>query len=96
MTKGYWIVRADITDAEKYKEYAAKAPLAVAKFGGKFIVRADESILVEGATRSRNTLIEFPSYQAAIDCWESSAYQDAKKLRLNGGDLDIVIIKGLT
>ncbi len=96
MTKGYWIVRADITDAEKYKEYAAKAPLAVAKFGGKFIVRAGESILVEGATRSRNTLIEFPSYQAAIDCWESPAYQDAKKLRLNAGDLDIVIIKGLT
>ena len=95
MKKGYWLVRADIVDAEKFKNYAAKTPAALAKFGGKFLVRAGESRLVEGSTRSRNTIIEFPSYQSAIDCWQSENYQSAKALRLGGAELDIVIIEGV-
>lgn len=94
MKKGYWLVRADITDPEKFKVYAAKTPAAVEQFGGRFLVRAGESMLVEGSTRSRNTVIEFPSYQSAIDCWKSEEYQNAKMLRVGGAELDIVIIEG--
>lgn len=94
MKKGYWIVRADVTSPEKFKEYASRTPAALEKFGGKFLVRAGEFTLVEGDTRSRNSVIEFPSYQAAIDCWESEDYQSARKLRLGGAELDIVIIEG--
>jgi uncharacterized protein (DUF1330 family) len=94
MKKGYWLVRADITDPEKFKAYAAKTPAAVEQFGGRFLVRAGESMLVEGSTRSRNTVIEFPSYQSAIDCWKSEEYQNAKMLRVGGAELDIVIIEG--
>ena len=94
MKKGYWIVRADVTDSEKFKAYAAKTPDALEKFGGTFLVRAGKFILAEGNTRSRNTIIEFPSYQSAIDCWESNEYQQARKLRLEGAELDIVIIEG--
>lgn len=96
MKKGYWIVRADVTDPEKFKSYAAKTPAALEQFGGKFLVRAGESMLVEGSTRSRNTIIEFPSYQSAIDCWNSKEYQDVKLLRVGGAELDIVIIEGGT
>lgn len=96
MRKGYWLVRADITDPEKFKAYAAKTPGAIEKFGGKFLVRAGESMLVEGSTRSRNTVIEFPSYQSAIDCWESEEYQNAKVFRVGGAELDIIIIEGCT
>ena len=94
MKKGYWLVRADITDTEKFKRYVAKTPEALTKFGAKFLVRAGDSIVVEGSSRSRNSVIEFPSYQAAIDCWESTEYQSAKALRIGGADLDIVIIEG--
>jgi uncharacterized protein (DUF1330 family) len=96
MKKGYWIVRADVFDPEKFKSYAAKTPEALEKFSGKFLVRAGESILAEGSTRSRNTIIEFPSYQSAIDCWNSKEYQEAKMLRVGGAELDIVIIEGCT
>lgn len=94
MKKGYWIVRADVSDNEKFTTYAAKTPEALSKFGGKFIVRAGETKVAEGSTRSRNTVIEFPDYQSALDCWDSDEYQNAKQLRLGGATLDIVIIEG--
>ncbi|AWB68183.1 DUF1330 domain-containing protein [Saccharobesus litoralis] len=94
MSKGYWIVRADVTDMEKFKQYIAKTPAALAKFGGNFLARAGTHEVVEGSTRSRNSLIEFPSYQAALECWQSDDYQQARALRLGGAQLDIVIIEG--
>jgi len=94
MKNGYWIVSADVTDAEKFKNYATKTPAALAQFGGRFLLRSDSYRLVEGSSRARNAVIEFPSYQAAIDCWESEAYQSAKLLRVGGAEMDIVIIEG--
>jgi uncharacterized protein (DUF1330 family) len=94
MKKGYWIVSADVSDLEKFTNYAAKTPAVVEKFGGRFLVRAGEFMLAEGSARSRNTLIEFPSYQLAIDCWESKEYKNAKALRVGGAELDIVIVEG--
>lgn len=94
MNKGYWLVRADIAHKEKFEEYAERTPAAVNKYGGRFLVRAGNQECVEGSTRSRNTIIEFPSYQAALDCWNSPEYQSAKSFRLGAGDLDIVLIEG--
>lgn len=94
MNKGYWLVRADITDKEKFGDYVKRTPAAINKYGGKFLVRAGNYECVEGSTRSRNTIIEFPSYQAAVDCWNSPEYQGAKSFRSGAADLDIVLIEG--
>ena len=48
----------------------------------------------EGSTRSRNVVIEFPSYQAALDCYKSPEYQEAIKLRQSVSTGDFVIIEG--
>ena len=87
MKKGYWLVSADVIDAEKFKNYATKTPAALAQFGGRFLVRSDCYKLVEGSSRARNAVIEFPPYQAAMDCWESEAYQSAKLLSVGGADM---------
>ncbi len=94
MNKGYWLVRADIVHQEKFAEYAKRTPSAINKFGGRFLVRAGNYECVEGSTRSRNTVIEFPSYQAALDCWNSPEYQNAKTFRASAADLDVVLIEG--
>lgn len=94
MNRGYWLVRADITHTDKFDEYAKRTPSAVNKYGGKFLVRAGNYECVEGSTRSRNAVIEFPSYQAALDCWNSPEYQSAKQFRFGAADLDIVLIEG--
>ena len=37
MAKGYWVVFADVTDPEGYKEYIAASAKALAKYGARFI-----------------------------------------------------------
>ncbi len=94
MAKGYRIVRVDIRDPEQYKKYIAANAAPFRKFGAKFLARAGKLETVEGTSRSRNALIEFPSYQAALDCWHSPEYQEAIKLRTPVSTADLVIIEG--
>ena len=94
MSKGYWIVRVDITDQDQYKIYVAANAEPFKKHGARFLVRSGRYESVEGTARARNVVIEFPSYQAALDCWKSPEYQRAMKLRLPVSTADLVIIEG--
>ena len=94
MPKGYWIVRVDVADQEKYKTYVAANAEPFKKFGARFLVRAGRFENPEGESRTRNIVIEFPSYQAALNCWNSPEYQAAIKLRLSVSTVDLVIIEG--
>ena len=94
MDKGYWVVRADITDAEKFQNYASLTPKILESYGARFLARAGKYEVVEGETRSRNTIIEFPSYEKALACYQSEGYQQARELRLGGAEIDIVIVEG--
>ena len=94
MPKGYWIVRVDITDQDKYKAYIAANAKPLAKYGARFLVRAGRLESPEGTSRARNAVIEFPSYEAATECWHSPEYQQAMTLRLPVSTADVVIIEG--
>ena len=94
MPKGYWIVRVDIADPERYKEYIAANAAPFRKYGARFLARAGRLENVEGGMRSRNAIIEFPSYEAALECWRSPEYQAAMKLRTPVSTADLVIIEG--
>ena len=93
--KGYWIIKGEVTNPEGFKDYVAVAPNVVKSYGGDYLVRGGNHEIVEGTSRARNTVIEFPSYQAALDCYKSTEYQDAIKLRADHADFDIVVIEGL-
>jgi len=94
MLKGYWIVRVDVTDQGQFKAYAAANAATLKRYGARFLVRAGRFTIPEGTTRARNTVVEFPSYQAALDCWNSPEYQAALQLRLPASTIDLVIIEG--
>jgi uncharacterized protein (DUF1330 family) len=94
MSKGYWIVRVDIADMERYKAYVAANAEPLKRYGGRFLVRAGRFENPEGTSRTRNAVIEFPSYQAAFDCWKSAEYQQAIKLRQPVSTADLIIIEG--
>jgi uncharacterized protein (DUF1330 family) len=94
MAKGYWIAHVDVADMEKYKEYSAEIDVSLRKYGGRFIVRGGRAENVEGSNRSRHIVIEFPSYQAALDCWNSPEYKKALAIRAPVTTADIVVIEG--
>jgi uncharacterized protein (DUF1330 family) len=94
MAKGYWIGRVDVHNEEGYKPYIAANPAIFKKFGGRFIVRGGKFTAVEGQSRSRNVVIEFPDYAAALACYRSPEYQANIKVRQPHSVIDLVIIEG--
>ena len=94
MPKGYWVVRVDVHNAEAYKNYVAANGAAFAKYGGRFLVRGGPFQTMAGTSRQRNFVIEFPSYQAALDCWNSPEYQAARAKQEGGAEIDLVVVEG--
>jgi uncharacterized protein (DUF1330 family) len=94
MAKGYWIARVDVADPEQYGKYVAANAVAFKKYGAKFIVRGGKFENPEGSSRARNVVIEFPSHQAALDCWNSPEYKKALEIRKPISTGDVVIIEG--
>lgn len=94
MAKGYWIARVDVAVLEIYRAYMAANAQPLRAHGGRFLVRAGRFENPEGGSRSRNVVIEFPSYEAALACWKSPEYQAAVRLRLPVATVDLVVIEG--
>lgn len=94
MAKGYWIARVDVHDAERYKDYISTAKPAFERYGAVFLARGGRTEAVEGPSRARNVVIEFPSLQDALDCYNSPEYQAAVKIRQEVADGEIVLIEG--
>jgi uncharacterized protein (DUF1330 family) len=94
MAKGYWIGQVDVTDPEGYARYVAANGAAFARYGARFVIRGGRFEAVEGSARARNVVIEFPSYQAALECYRSPEYAAAMALRLDAGVADILVIEG--
>jgi uncharacterized protein (DUF1330 family) len=92
--KGYWIARVDVHDPEVYKNYLATNGVAFAKYGARFIVRGGPFEVGAGTARERNVVIEFPSYEAALECLHSPEYAEAAVHRDKAGVADIVVIRG--
>ena len=60
----YLLAQVDVRDMQQYREYTAKTPDIIAKYGGRFLTRGGEVVTLEGAESSgRIVLIEFPSLE---------------------------------
>jgi uncharacterized protein (DUF1330 family) len=94
MAKGYWIARVDVHNDEGYKPYAAANPAIFKKFGGRFVVRAGKFNAVEGQSRSRTVVIEFPDFETAMACYHSPEYQQNIKVRQPHSIADLTIVEG--
>ena len=94
MPKGYWIAHVDVREPERYKDYVATAKPAFERYGAKFLARGGACEALEGRGRGRNVVIEFPSMQAALDCYRSPEYQAAKAIRVTVADAEMVIVEG--
>lgn len=94
MTKGYWIANNLVHDSEAYKAYQEANAGPLHEFGGKFLVRAGRQMTPEGAMHPRSVIIEFPSYENAVACYESVSYQDALAIRQPIADTNLIIVEG--
>lgn len=94
MAKGYWIAHVDVNDDAAYKDYVKANAKPFAEFGARFLIRGGQFEAVEGTSRQRNVLIEFPSYEAALACYHSDGYAAAKAIRQHASIGELVILEG--
>lgn len=94
MAKAYWVAHVDVSDPQTYEKYKAANAAPFAEFGARFVVRGGDQEVREGTVRSRTVVIEFPSYEAAVACYDSPAYQAAFDIRSPVSTGDMVIVKG--
>ncbi|MDQ2632894.1 MAG: DUF1330 domain-containing protein [Pseudomonadota bacterium] len=94
MKKGYWMAMVDVTDEANYPQYIAANKAAFDKYGAKFLVRGGRSEVFEGPAASRLAVIEFDSYQTALDCFHSPEYQAALKLRQKFSKAHFAVVEG--
>jgi uncharacterized protein (DUF1330 family) len=91
----YIIAQINITNPEKYQEYAKLAGPAGAKYGGRFLVRGGAKTTLEGDIPYQRIVInEFPDVEAAKKFYNSVEYQAAKERRLGAADFNMVIVEG--
>lgn len=95
MAKGYWMARISVVRPEAMAEYRALSSAAVEEFGGRFLARGGDFEVVEGASRERHVIIEFPSYAEALTAYRSETYARARAARDGAADFDLVITEGV-
>ena len=71
----YLIVDCEVTDPERYEAYKQLAPPAIAKYGGRYLVRGGEMTPLEGDWRpNRVVVLEFPDVETAKRFYASPEY----------------------
>ena len=92
----YWInTFIDVSDEAKLARYVELAGPAMRAAGGRFLARGNPAFVFEGGTALRTTIIEFDSVEAAVDAYNSSAYQEALRALGDGARRDIRIVEGI-
>ena len=95
MKAGYMIFNININNPDNYKEYVDKVKPIAEKYGGEYIVRGGTSKVIEGNWQyPRTVVIKFPSYEKALEFYESDEYKPIKKIRQENAVSNAIIIEG--
>jgi uncharacterized protein (DUF1330 family) len=92
----YWISRCIVHDAAQYKKYTDLVPAIIAAHGGRVLARGGRYQVMEGPKDfHRFVVIEFPSLEAGVACFQSPEYVHAAGFRRGGaGIVENVIVEG--
>ncbi len=93
----YWVARAKINDPVEYKKYADRVPEIIRNHGGRVLARGGRYQIMEGPHDfQRFVVIEFPTFEQGVACFQSPEYQEAAGFRRKGGGVvENVIVEGV-
>jgi uncharacterized protein (DUF1330 family) len=95
--KAYVVNEIQVSNAEKYKEYADQVPETLKPFGGIFLVRGGNGVVLDGAALAgRVVVLEFPSRAQAMAWHESAAYQKILSIRNANSTSRVYIVDAAT
>jgi len=96
MAKGYWISNyRKINDKDKWGAYAKLAGPAIAKLGGKFIVRGMPAAVHERGLNERVVIVEWESVEKAKAAHDGPEYGEALRVLGDAVERDFRIVEGV-
>lgn len=85
----------EINDNRKMAAYAALAKPAIEAGGGVFLARDVAAAVLEGGPKERCVLVQFPSVEAAMEAYNSPAYQEALAAMDGCAKRDMRVVAGV-
>lgn len=92
----YLVADIEVTNPAQFEEYKKLAPAAIAKFGGRYLIRGGAYEAVEGNWKpQRLTVVEFESMEKAKAFYHSQEYQTAIKARKGAANMKMLLVQGI-
>ncbi|RPE05956.1 DUF1330 domain-containing protein [Chitinophaga lutea] len=92
--KVYYVNSYDITDPELFSTYPPAALPVMYRYGAVVLAADTEGRAVEGTPRTMNAVIQFPSEEAALACYDDPEYRAAKEIRIRStANCTMVLVK---
>ena len=93
--KGYWLILGtEIAERAAQAEYGRLwAPIA-AKYQARLNPTKLPPVLKEARNTARVVVVEFPTYEAAMACYDDPAYREAMQFALRASQRDLVVLAG--
>jgi len=92
----YYINSYNIDDPKAFAKYPPLATAIINKYGGKVLAADTEAISIEGKGKMMNAIVQFPSPEAALNCYNDPEYTEVKKIRINAtSEGTMILAKGL-
>jgi len=96
MPKGYFVsAHRREADPEKRAAYLKLAGPALQKYEGKMLASTNKIKVFENGIAQQTVIIEFETYQKAVDFIDSEDYQNALKALDGGADRDCRVFEGV-
>ena len=92
----YWVARSRVIDPVQYKKYTDRVPAIIAKYGGKVLARGGRFEILEGPDKfHRFVVIEFPTFEQGVACYNSPEYTATAAHRQGGaGEVETIMVEG--
>jgi uncharacterized protein (DUF1330 family) len=92
----YLVVDIDVTNPAQFEGYKKLAPPAIAKYGGRYLIRGGAYEAIEGDWKpQRLTVVEFDSMEKAKAFYYSPEYQLAIKARNGAANMKMLLVQGI-
>jgi uncharacterized protein (DUF1330 family) len=89
----YIISRVKVKDPELMNEYAARSIALAKTYGASYPVRTNRVEALEGTYDGRRLIIiQFPDLASARAYWDSTAYQELRKMRHAAADSELWLV----
>jgi uncharacterized protein (DUF1330 family) len=94
----YWLARAKVNDPVEYKKYTDRVPAILAKYGARVLARGGRYRTLEGPEKfNRFIVVEFPTLEQGVACFNSKEYQEAAAFRRRNqaGENELVMVEAV-